>query len=169
MTAITYTVFQRSTWRTVAVLTLAFWLSSSLILDLVIMPSLFVAGMMTSPDFATAGYSIFWIFNRIELVCAAAALTGTLVLQNTEGDASVRHQWTVLLGLALLAVTLVFTYGLTPEMSALGLNLNLFESHQAVPALMNQMHQGYWFLELSKLAICGVLLNWLYRHPNVEA
>lgn len=169
MTALTYTVFQRSMWRTVAVLTLAFWLSSSLILDLVIMPSLFAAGMMTSPDFATAGYSIFWIFNRIELVCAAVALTGILVLQNTEGTASSRHQWTALLGLGLLAVTLTFTYGLTPEMSALGLNLNLFESHTAVPALMNQMHQGYWLLELGKLAIGGVLLSWLYRHPNAEA
>jgi hypothetical protein len=55
-------------------LTLGFWFSSSIILDWVIIPSLYVSGMMTQSGFASAGYLIFWNFNRIELVCAALIL-----------------------------------------------------------------------------------------------
>lgn len=163
MTAIIHTAIQRSKWHTVTTLTLAFWLSSSLLLDLVIMPTLFATGMMTSPDFAAAGYSIFWIFNRIELLCAALALTGLLALQNTDSAASQRASWVVPLALVLLGIALIFTYGLTPEMSALGLRLNWFAPPLEVPALMNQMHQGYWILELFKLSAAGVLLSSCFK------
>jgi len=59
-------------------LTLGFWLSGSLILDWVILVCVF--GMMTQAGFATAGYLIFWNFNRIELLSAALVLTGVLVM-----------------------------------------------------------------------------------------
>jgi len=38
--------------------------------------------MMTQAGFATAGYLIFWNFNRIELLSAALVLTGVLVISN---------------------------------------------------------------------------------------
>lgn len=162
MTSFTTPAFQRPQWRTVIIAALAFWLSSSLILDFVIMPTMYATGMMTAPDFATAGYSMFWIFNRVELLCAALTLTGVLVLCNLSA-ASRQYRWALPLSLSLLAISLNYTYGLTPEMGALGIHLNLFESASEVPALMNQMHEQYWVLEMLKLIAGGVLLGAYYR------
>jgi hypothetical protein len=67
-------------WQNIAIGSLGFWLSGSLILDLVIMPTLWTTGMMEGSGFASASYSIFWIFNRIELLCAAAALSSIWAL-----------------------------------------------------------------------------------------
>ena len=163
MTAISTAEFKRPKWQTIAMLALAFWLSSSLILDFVIMPSMYSAGMMTQPGFATAGYSIFWVFNRIELLCAALALTGVLVLHNSQVQLSRNSRLTVILSAVLLAIALAYTYALAPAMSTLGLQLNLFEP-AGVPAAMDQMHQGYWALELVKFAAAGTLLGSLYRN-----
>lgn len=164
MTSITTFEFQRPKWRTITLAALAFWLSSSLILDLVIMPTMYATGMMTESNFATAGYSIFWIFNRVELLCAALILTGVLVLCTLSTNQ--QYRWAVPLSLALLAISLNCTYGLTPEMGALGIHLNLFEPASEVPALMNQMHEQYWVLELLKLTAGGVLLGAYYKQQT---
>lgn len=159
---------KRPRWQTIIVLTLTFWLSSSLILDLVIMPELYAAGMISQPSFTTAGYSIFWVFNRIELLCAAVVLTGVLILNSTQNStqSAIAHhaRWAVVLSLFLLATALVYTYALTPTMSALGLQLDLFELTAEVPTLMNQMHEGYWTLEVFKLLAGGALLGLCYRN-----
>lgn len=164
MTAIAHSILKRPTWRTATIAALAFWLSGSLILDLVIMPSLYAAGMMNQADFATAGYSVFWIFNRIEVLCAAVVLTGALVLQNPIESAAHSGQkfvakWSPILATLLLAIALIYTYWLTPEMSALGLQLNPFEPTTEIPAAMNQLHGSYWFLEALKLVFGGTLLR----------
>ncbi len=163
MAAITGVELKRPVWQTTGILTLAFWLSSSLILDLVIMPSLYATGMMTQAGFATAGYSIFWIFNRIELVCAALVLTSILAAQSTQ-QPSIKENRSIILSVILLGIALIYTYFLTPEMSALGLQLNLFDSTTVIPAHMNQMHIGYWFLEALKLIGCSTLLGLCYRN-----
>jgi hypothetical protein len=49
--------FKRPAWQTVVMFALGFWLSSSLLLDFVIMPGLSAAGMMSQASAATAGYS----------------------------------------------------------------------------------------------------------------
>lgn len=164
MTAVSIAKFKRPKWQAIAIFTLAFWLSSSLILDLVIMPGMYSAGMMTQSGFASAGYSIFWVFNRIELLCAALVLTGVLVLYNIQTESSHKRRLTVILSGVLLAIAMAYTYALAPTMSTLGLQLNLFESATAIPAAMNQMHWGYWTLELTKLAAAGTLLTSLYRN-----
>lgn len=167
MSAIPNTQFHPSKWRTIVLLALSFWLSGSLLLDLVIMPSMYVTGMMTSPGFATAGYSLFWVFNRIELICAAVALTGILVLQNSPTDSTaafnLSHRWVLPLATVLLGVVLVFTYGLAPAMSAIGLQLNWFAPALEVPIQMDQLHSSYWVLELFKLTATGVLLGSYYQ------
>jgi hypothetical protein len=165
MTAVSITKFKQPKWQAIAVFTLAFWLSSSLILDLVIMPGMYAAGMMTQSNFASAGYSIFWVFNRIELLCAALVLTGVLVLSNVQAESSRHRRLTLILSGLLLAIALAYTYALAPTMSTLGLQLNLFEPAAAIPAAMDQMHWGYWTLELTKLAAAGTLLTSLYRNP----
>ncbi|MUL37374.1 hypothetical protein [Gloeocapsopsis dulcis] len=153
---------KRSPWQNVAILTLGFWLSSSLILDWVIMPSLYVSGMMTQAGFTTAGYLIFWNYNRIELLAAALVVTSVLVLNKTQFAGDHWQRGTTILALLLLAVPLLATYFLTPQMSATGVQLNLFESATEVPATMNLLHAGYWVLEAVKF-VGGTLLFWRIR------
>ncbi|MGH2413241.1 MAG: hypothetical protein ACRDEA_06040, partial [Microcystaceae cyanobacterium] len=63
----------------------------------------------------------------------------------------------------LLTITLVYTYILTPQMSALGMQLNQFESITSMPAAMISMHEGYWILEIIKFIAGVTLLRWCYR------
>jgi hypothetical protein len=143
-------------WHKVLIFTLGFWISSSLFLDLVIMPSLYQAGMLDQPGFATAGYGLFGIFNRLELVCAALVMT-SVFMQHYLGNT--RKPSHIVFSLLLLMASLTCTYFLTPQMSALGLQLNLFEP-AVVPTTMNQLHVGYWLIEVFKLSVGGMLLVW---------
>ena len=163
MTAVSSIQSKRPIWQTIVLLTLGFWLSGSLILDWVIMPSLYVSGMMTQSGFATAGYLIFWNFNRIELLSAALVLTGVLVLGRTQLAATNWRRTAIVFSVLLLAASLIDTYFLTPQMCAAGLQLNLFESVAEIPATMSQLHAGYWVLEAVKLVAGGTLLGWCFR------
>ncbi|NJN86570.1 MAG: hypothetical protein HC881_09975 [Leptolyngbyaceae cyanobacterium SL_7_1] len=164
MAAISALKGTRFNWQTVTAATLGFWLSCSLMLDCIIMPGMYVSGMMTQPGFATAGYSIFWLFNRIELLCAAGVLTGVLALANTH-ERFARRRWTIALSLLLVAIPVLYTYTLTPMMGALGLQLDWFTADQAIAPAMSQMHNSYWALELTKLAaglgMLGFLANFV--------
>ncbi|KAM3098144.1 DUF4149 domain-containing protein [Phormidesmis sp. 146-35] len=154
---------QSVAWHKILTLTLAFWLGASLFLDLVIMPSLYASGMMSQPDFVPAGYGIFWIFNRIELLCAALVVTGVLVQRKMTANSK---RTSVLLSLLLLSSAMICTYFITPEMGALGIQLDLFESSIATPDGMNQLHISYWILEMIKFVAGGVLLGWTLDRPS---
>ena len=165
MTAITTSRVEsiRPRWQAIVMVALIFWLSGSLIIDLVIMPSLFVSGMMTSPEFATAGNLMFWGFNRVELICSGLVATGLMVLSNLLGDFGKRSRTAITLSLVLLTIALIDTYALTPQMSALGMQLNLFDTAE-VPSSMNLLHEGYFALEAVKLAVGATLLGWCYQN-----
>jgi hypothetical protein len=145
-------------WQNTIVGSLGFWLSGSLILDLVIMPTLWMTGMMEGSGFASAGYSIFWIFNRVELLCAALALSGVWALSQVS---KLDRQMEMFAGAGmLLAIAMSYTFILTPYMSGLGLDLDIFATTKSIPVEMNQLHSIYWVLEASKLGIAGMLLAW---------
>ncbi len=165
MSLISGTYFKRPMWQFVVMVALAFWLSGSVILDTVIMPTLYTSGMMNEPGFAIAGYSIFWVFNRVELFCAALVLTGSLVLCRTVESPTKPDRRIVFLAALLLLVTLVCTYGLAPQMGTLGLQLNLFNPVTETPALMNSLHLGYWLLDVLKVVAGGLLLKLCLRSP----
>ena len=153
---------KRPAWQTIVMFALGFWLSSSLLLDFVIMPGLSAAGMMSQPSSATAGYSIFWIFNRIELLCAALVLASLLALRGTSTLYTQVRRWSIFLSLLLLAIALIYTYIMTPQMSALALQLNLLEPVTGMPEGMMPMLESYWVLEVIKLAVGTTLLSWCY-------
>jgi len=158
-------------WVTMVLVALMFWFSSSLLLDVVIMPALFVGGMMSQPGFGPAGYGLFWVFNRLELVCAAVILTGLLVhRQHSAGDGIVvsglRSRWALEVAAGLLAIGLVFTYLLTPAMGALGADLNPFAPRLALPVGMDQLHALYFGLEGLKLVGCGLLLKFYFQDAS---
>jgi hypothetical protein len=156
MNTISTVEFKRPTWETAIILALGFWLSSSLVLDWVIMPSLYLSGMMSQTDFTTAGYAIFWNFNRMELLSAAVVLTGVLALSQAKSRWNPR---VIVFAVMLLAVTLVDTYFLTPQMCAVGVNLNLFATTTTIPGEMNLLHSSYFFLEMLKVLAAGTLLK----------
>jgi hypothetical protein len=146
-------------WQNIAVSSLGFWISGSLILDLVIMPTLWTTGMMESSGFASASYSIFWIFNRVELLCAAAVLSSIWAVSKAS-RLSVDTNREVLAGaMMLMAIAMSCTFILTPYMSGLGIDLDILATTKSLPVEMNQMHSIYWVLEASKLAIAGLLLS----------
>ena len=126
------------------------------------MPSLYVSGMMTQAGFTSAGYLIFWNFNRIELVAAAVVLTSVLALNQTAFVSKNWRRGAVMLSGLMLAVALINTYFLTPQMCATGVQLDLFENVK-VPTTMNTLHVAYWLLETVKLAMGGTLLGWCFR------
>jgi hypothetical protein len=146
-------------WQNIAMGSLGFWLSGSLILDLVVMPTMWATGMMESSGFASANYSIFWIFNRVELICAAAALSSLWALSQVSRVQVDRNSKMFAGALMLMAIALSYTFILTPYMSGLGFDTDIFTTTKSLPAEMNQMHSIYWVLEASKLAIIGMLLS----------
>jgi hypothetical protein len=159
MNTISNLEFKRSTWQTAIMLTLGFWLSASLALDWVIMPSLYFAGMMNEANFSTAGYAVFWTFNRLELLSAAVVLTAVLAISKTKSN------WrlgSIALSGLLLTVALLDTYFLTPQMCALGSNFSLLANHP-VPPTMNLLHSSYFLLEVLKVIAGGIILNWCWR------
>jgi hypothetical protein len=155
--------FQRINWSSLVMFALGFWLSTSLLLDAVIIPSLSAAGMMNQAGFASAGYLLFGIFNRIELVCAAIILTGFLVFRRHHSLSHLREGWSIALATVLLVIPLIYTYILTPQMSGLGLQLNLADTAQVMSPAMISMHGSYWFLEVVKFLAGLTLLRWCYR------
>lgn len=159
MTAISSFEFKRPIWETAIILTLGFWLSASLVLDCVIMPSLYLSGMMSQAGFTTAGYTIFWNFNRMELLSAAVVLTGALALGKTRYHGRIGS---IILSILLLTIAMFDTYFLTPQMSAIGVQLNLFQA-AAIPSTMNLLHGSYWVLEVVKLVAGGTLLSWCWQ------
>jgi hypothetical protein len=152
--------FKRPTWQTAIIFVLAFWLSASLVLDWVIMPSLYLSGMMSQTSFTTAGYVMFWNFNRMELLSAAVVLTGVMTVSKTK---SLWNPLVILVAVILLGITLLNTYFLTPEMCAVGSNFNLFATDAIIPTEMNLLHSGYFLLEAIKVLAGGILLNWCWR------
>ncbi|MCU0535810.1 MAG: hypothetical protein MUD14_18125 [Hydrococcus sp. Prado102] len=154
-------------WSAVIMFALGFWLSGSLIIDFAIVPSLWVTGMMNLSGFASAGYTLFGIFNRIELLCAALVLTGFLGLRFDRlipYSDRLQKRLSLILSGFLLFIPLVYTYFLTPQISSLGLQLNFFETINTMPAAMIYLHEGYWFLEIVKFVAGVTLLRWCFRN-----
>lgn len=150
-------------WSTVVIITIAFWLSSITVLDLVIIPSLSSTGMMNNTSFASAGYVLFEVFNHIEIICAAVILTGVLSYNHLLHKFNYRS---FVLAIALLLITLVDTYLLTPQMSGLGLSLNMFDLEPIMSKPMLYLHESYWLLDLVKLFSCIYILRYFYHQER---
>lgn len=152
-------------WSGIIMFVLGFWLSSSLLFDCVIIPSLLSSGMMNTPGFASASYFLFGIFNHIELLCAAVVLAGYLVFRYGENRSApqVTNKSVIIAGI-LLAIALAYTYILTPQMSSMGMALDQFATTKIMPSLMTVMHITYWSLEVLKLIAGTVLLRSCYRN-----
>ena len=153
-------------WDALVLLVVTFWLSSSVLLDFFMMPMMYESGMMNEPNFPSAGYGLFWLFNRVEVLCAAAILTGLLVLRQRSRsqfdvlESGSQSRRALMISGLLLAIALLYTYVLTPQMSALGIHLS---DNAEMPAAMGYIHGLYWGLEALKLIAAGWLVKLCYR------
>ncbi|MEO0405749.1 MAG: DUF4149 domain-containing protein [Cyanobacteria bacterium P01_A01_bin.135] len=142
-------------WQRLILVTGILWLGGTLVLDLIVMPTLYMSGMMTDASFAPMGYTLFSNFNHMEVVSAAMLLTGTLALHRHSPRAGVQA---IIAAAMLLALSLFYTYGLTPDMIALGAHLNLLKT-TGIPHSMDVMHGEYFGLELVKLGLVMGLIK----------
>ncbi len=151
-------------WSTVMMFVLGFWLSASVVFDFLVIPGLLTSGMMNESGFASASYLIFETFNHVELLCAAIVLAGCLVFRYGDRLTATMSQRSVFTAGILFIIALVYTYFLTPQMSSMGLCLNLFDGKQLAVNSMSVMHVIYWSLEVIKLIAATVLLRSFYRN-----
>lgn len=150
-------------WSTIIMFALGFWLSGSLIFDFLVVPGMLTTGMMSEPGFASAGYVIFGTFNHVELLCAATVLAGCLVYRYGYGLTSKINTKSLLSAAALLVIALAYTYIFTPQMSSMGMPLDLFATAEANSSSMTLMHLSYWSLETVKFIAAAALLRTFYR------
>lgn len=169
----------RQTWMTALAAIMGFWLSATLLLDFTIMPSMYFSGMMNSPNFGAVGYMLFSMFNRIELVCAAVALSAGLWFLLSPKYTERQKIEVGFSAVMLLAIALCYTFILTPQMGGLSVDLHLIDglgtlnggledlqmhsTLSTVPAGMNQMHVVYWVLEAVKITALASMLGVAYR------
>ena len=154
-------------WDSAVLFLAVFWIGGSLILDLVVMPMLYMNGMMTAPGFASAGYSLFELFNHVEMLLSGLILTGVLAMRQAHPDCSVevsgsRSRWALLLASSLVAIALTYAYVLTPHMGAIGIALDMPGTIHIIPGAMTWMHGAYWLTETTKILLLGFLLRLCY-------
>ncbi len=151
-------------WSAVIMFSLGFWLSGSLVFDCLVVPGMLTSGMMNESGFASAGYTIFGTFNHIELLCAATVLAGCLVYRYGYRLTSEINLKTILTAAILLVISLAYTYVLTPQMSGMGMSLDMFATAETTSTSMTVMHLVYWTLEVIKLVAATTLLRSFYRN-----
>jgi len=156
--------FQQVNWSATIMFALGFWLSGSLVFDCLVIPGLLTSGMMSQGGFASAGYTIFGTFNHVELICAALVLAGSLVWNYSSHLGQVKIDRSILFAGFLMAIAIVYTYILTPQMSAWGMSLTGSESLEQMAMPMKMMHIAYWGLEVTKLILATSLLSKFYRN-----
>ncbi len=162
MSVISNNNFKQINWSATVMFALGFWLSGSIVLDFILIPALSAAGMMSSDGFASAAFILFGIFNHIEILCAAIALTGFLAFSHFHSFSPTQERLAIIIASILLVIALVYTYIFTPQMTSLGLNLNWVNSTTVMSSKMIFMHSAYWVLETIKLVGGATLLNWCY-------
>lgn len=162
MTTLVSRPYRRAKWQSICLAALGLWLSASLVFDFLIVPSLFASGMMESSNFASFSYLVFGNFNHLELLGAAIILGSSLAINYRHNFSSIKLDSSLVVSSLLMAIALVYTYFLTPQMSALGMNLDQFGAQELPGNLMIGAHIAYWVLEISKLALGTFLLSKVY-------
>ncbi len=150
-------------WSVIILGSLGFWLSASLILDFVVIPSLSVSGMMSEAGFASAGFTIYSVFNHIELVCSALVLTGALVFYFRHYLEGKKQVLLLTFSSILLVIALAYTYLFTPNLTGWGLSLHQFGVSAEMPKQMIVWQEGYFILEAIKYLLGLTIFRWCYQ------
>lgn len=150
-------------WPLLVMGSLAMWLTGSLVVDLLVVPSLSATGMMATPAFLSAGHLLFSVFNHMEMLLGAMVLSGCFFLHQQNFFAPSAQRFSHILALVLLAIAMGYTYVLTPAITDLGFDMASFTGTGEMPGAMVPLHGLYWALELLKLTLGLTLLRWCYQ------
>lgn len=128
---------------------------------------------MTAPGFASAGYSLFELFNHVEMLLSGLILTSVLAMRQGRTDNSVnvsgsRSRWALMLASSLVVISLTFRYLLTPYMGGMGIVLDMPGTIHIIPNVMSWMHGAYWLLEATKMVMLGFLLRLCYSDISAQ-
>jgi hypothetical protein len=145
-------------------LVLALWWGGTALLDFVVMPTLYVAGMMDSTSFASAGSLLFLTVNQLEMLLGAIVFAAVLAHRHEPEVEAHQSLGGLGLPLVMLAIVMVDRYVLTPQMAGMGVQLEWLAGTTMTSGMM-AMHLGYWALEATKLLAAGVLLTRCFRQP----
>lgn len=143
---------------------LALWLGGSILLDFVVMPTLYFTGMMDATNFASASESLFLTFNNLEIILSAIVVAAILAHRHEPEVEAHSSLGGLGLPLMMLAITFAYRYWLTPHMAGMGVSLDWLTPAEASASMM-MMHASYWLLEGLKLTGVAVLLNRCFRLP----
>lgn len=148
---------------------LGFWLSASFLLDFVVMPVLSLTGMMADSGFINASYVLFGVFNRLEIICAAAILTVFFGFKFNHlfGDRQALNA--LVIASVLLNIALVCTYLVTPQLAGFALEMTSFNGVAVMPTSMVAWQALYWLLEVMKFCLGMTLIRWCYQRACVIA
>jgi hypothetical protein len=149
-------------WFKALLLALAVWLGASLCFDFLIMPMMYTSGMMQDASFSAMGSSLFGMFNHLEFLTAGLILTGLLILWRQLPSNQGNMTLLTLLAVGLIAIAALYTYYLSPQMGAIGLQMSQAETPSLVTE-MNVFHGFYAILEVLKLVGLGFCLKRLYK------
>lgn len=150
-------------WNAIVMVVLGFWLSASFALDVIVVPVLSSTGMMADTGFISAGYVLFGVFNRIELVCAATVLAAFFAFRFDERFGDRQSTNSLIIASGLLNIALIYTYLITPQISGWGLEMEAISTLQTMPTAMVWWHGLYWGLEVVKFVLGFTLLRWCYQ------
>lgn len=150
-------------WPLLVMGSLGLWLSGSLCVDLLVVPSLSAAGMMSQPGFISAGHLLFSVFNHLEMLLAGIILSGCFYLGQRGFFAGPGQRFSGVFAVLLLAIAIIYTYGLTPAITNASFDMASFTSTGEMPPTMMPLHWAYWGLELVKLTLGTALLRWCYQ------
>ena len=151
-------------WNVVVLAVLGFWLSGSFLLDFVIIPVLSSTGMMAADTgFISAGYVLFSVFNRLELVCGGIILAAFFAFREAGRFGDHQGLNALVLASGLLNIALLYTYVITPQISGLGIAMESITVAPTMPTTMVWWHGAYWGLELVKFVLGITLWRWCYQ------
>ena len=107
----------------------------------------------------------FQLWNAAQLGLGGVVLW---LVWGLRSPAAVRLRWTLL---AMLAVVVVLTVGITPQTLAIGRSIDFVPRDPPPPAVatFGVLHAAYTLLELAKCAAAAVAALWLVRLGPTEA
>lgn len=145
----------------VRTLAAALWVGGMAALDFVDAPLRFATPALSRNQAVALGQAIFVRFNRIEVICGIVALAAAAAARSA--------RWTIVVTALMLALVLVQTVYLTPEITRLAAGLDFVNRTPGDPryAAIRSLHSVYAAVEIAVFAGgIAVLACWAAVRPH---
>ncbi len=144
-----------ATAAAVRTLAVALWVGGMAALDFIDAPLRFATAVLSRNQAVALGQAVFTRFNRVEVVCGLVALAAAAVARSA--------RWTLTVTALMLALVLMQTFYLTPEITRLAAGLDFVNRTPGDPryAVIRSLHSVYAAVEITIFAGgIAVLAGW---------